>query len=266
MHPINIDGCLQSGAPSLWLGHRSTVNAVLVPAIIDNVVIYSPPTRPTKGIAISSRDFVGVGRLEEAKSYKSEIQVHDPSDGSPLFSLSGLHYHKLETHARLHTTRDYTHVTWRPDITWASRDMLLTLFPEPSANHQLGKYTLPAFHQVLDIIAHKKPTLRIVEANIDAVGSESVWLGNMHGDRGIRAAYRQLLYTFQDADNLLDARARYPNQRFTEFLLLELTKDPKDFLPTETGFDLVIIKEVRSFSVHCRRHLPGLTYRYPVCQ
>ena len=244
MHPVNIDACLQSGAPSLWLGHRSAVNAVLVPAIIDDLVIYPSQIRATTGIATCSREFIGVGRSEEAKSYKSDIHVYDPGDGSPLLSVSGLHYYRLDTRARSQTSHDYTCVVWRPDVTWISEDMLSLLDSEPR-NQLYDNRVPPTFHQVLDIIAHKRPTLKVVEANIGVTSSESVWFSHMHRERGARTAYRQFVYALQSADSLLDARARYVDRVFTEFVLLELTKNPEDFVPVDTGFDLVIIKEVR---------------------
>src|SRR5204863_946190 len=54
MHPACIDGCFQSVAPSLWNGNRSSINAVLVPAIVDDVVINSRSTQPETGISVTS--------------------------------------------------------------------------------------------------------------------------------------------------------------------------------------------------------------------
>ncbi len=71
MHPVVIDGCFQTVGPSLWKGNRSTVDSVLVPAIIDSLIINARETKPEVGISVTSSKYVGVGRQEEPKNYMS---------------------------------------------------------------------------------------------------------------------------------------------------------------------------------------------------
>jgi acyl transferase domain-containing protein len=42
IHPASLDGCFQTVTPSLWAGERSSLNAVLVPSIIDDLGEHSP--------------------------------------------------------------------------------------------------------------------------------------------------------------------------------------------------------------------------------
>lgn len=97
MHPACIDGCLQTTGPSLWKGNRSHVNAVLVPAVIDDAIISTTSTRFDSGISIACSKYVGVGRPEEPSNYMSDASVYDPTTGSLLFRVSGLRYHKIDT-------------------------------------------------------------------------------------------------------------------------------------------------------------------------
>ena len=156
MHPACIDGCMQTSGPSLWKGNRSSVSAVLVPAIIDSLTIISKASRSKKGISLSSSKYVGRGRREETKNYMSDVSVYDTDTGSLLFQMSGLRYYKLDTREDLHATHSYSQVTWKPDITWLTQEKFSDLFSGENIGHQpIGKVD-----QLIDLIAHKKPNLK----------------------------------------------------------------------------------------------------------
>ncbi|OQE24996.1 hypothetical protein PENFLA_c009G05555 [Penicillium flavigenum] len=48
MHPACVDGCFQTVSPALWEGDRTTVGAVLVPAVISRLVITSQEQSPNQ--------------------------------------------------------------------------------------------------------------------------------------------------------------------------------------------------------------------------
>lgn len=54
LHPVCMDGCLQTVVPSLWAGNRAEVNAVLIPAIIDGLVINPRKRISETGISMST--------------------------------------------------------------------------------------------------------------------------------------------------------------------------------------------------------------------
>ena len=244
MHPVNIDACLQSGAPSLWLGHRSAVDAVVVPAMIDSIVINSRQTQPSIGVATTSRDYVGIGRLEEPTSFRSDIQVRGIDDGAPLLRVSGLRYRKIDTRVNLHLAHNYTCAVWKPDITFLTRGSLDRLTGSVPSSGRSYTFALSNLHEIIDFVAHKKPTLKVLEVNMTTSESESLWLSG-RGEKMTRTACRHFSYGLTNADRLLDAQARYAVEKRTEVLLLDPTRDPKDSARTQAVFDLVIIRGVR---------------------
>lgn len=116
MHPVCIDSCLQSGVPSLWQGNRSSIDMALVPAITDDLVIYSRSTSLKTGIAVSTSEYTGKGRIDDAKSYKTHVSVYDTESNYLIFQMSGLHYNKLEIHKGRRGLHKYTRLSWKPDI------------------------------------------------------------------------------------------------------------------------------------------------------
>lgn len=104
MHPVCIDGCLQASAASLLKGHRSSVDTVLIPAMMDEAVNYANSANPETAIAVSSAEYLEIGSLDEKKSYKSKVTVYNPSTGSLVFQVSGLQYHSINTREGHHAT------------------------------------------------------------------------------------------------------------------------------------------------------------------
>ena len=229
MHPACIDGCFQTVTPSLWAGERSAINAVLVPAVVDDLVINPAATRPAVGLSVTNSEYIGRGRKEEAKNYLSNCSVFDPDTGSLLLRLTGLRYHKLDTGEGPHASHTYNHSVWKPDITFLSNSQLLY--------HEVDEGTSRLNH-VIDLLAHKKPGLRVFEANLDAADTSSVWFEG--GDRSARSAYQQYSFASPEPNSLISVQAEYESQRNTSFGLLDLTNSNVGL--SDSDFDLVIIK------------------------
>ena len=112
MHPACIDGCFQTVTPSLWARERATVNAVLVPAIIDNLVVYVTIASVLEGLALVILEYTGRGRSEEAKSFFSSCSVFDPASGNVMLEMNGLRYHELDTGSDMHERYMYNRTIW----------------------------------------------------------------------------------------------------------------------------------------------------------
>ena len=229
MHPACIDGCFQTVTPSLWSGDRSAINAVLVPAVVDNLLINPVTTRPELGLSVTISEYTGRGREEESKNYLSNCSVYDPVTGSLLLQLSGLRYHKLDTGKGSQATHIYNRSIWRPDVTFLSQAQLPYLEIEKSTSK---------LNHVIDLVAHKKPGLKVMEVNLSLNDTSSIWFEV--ADKSSRSAYQQYLFVSADPNSLISVQEKYEGQRNTAFSLLDMANP--DFTPSVSGFDLVIIK------------------------
>ena len=243
VHPVCIDGCLQTSAPSLWMGNRSSVSAVLVPAIIDEVII-SSRKHPEIAIADTTSAYVGLGRREETKSYMSNASVYDPSNGSLLFRVSGLRYHRLDTQEDPYAAHNYSRVTWKPDITFLPQEALGEMakkgFKFSASSDQDDAWHMT--NKLIDLVAHKNPNVKVMEVNMMRDDSTSVWLDGNISDRSTRAACVQYHYTSVDANALITAQAEYEGNGNTQFSLLDISKPTADLPQAENGFGLIIIR------------------------
>lgn len=247
MHPVCIDGCLQSGVPSLWQGNRSSIDTALVPAIIDDLVLYSRPTGLETGIAVSTSEYIGTGKMNEAKRYKTHVSVYDTESSSMIFRMSGLHYNKLETHKDRHGPHKYTRLSWKPDISLLTETQLQNLnFQLEKGRPALsGSSSSIPLDYVIDTVAHKKPDLAVME--IDMIASaNSIWLEPNTYDRLHRAACRRYLFTSISSTSLLEVQEKHQRYPFAEFDIYDVRKPNQDLLSQGKQFDLVIMKLVIS--------------------
>lgn len=229
MHPACIDGCFQTVTPSLWAGERATVNAVLVPAVIDNLVVYPNSAGVQEGLSVARSEYTGRGRLEEAKSFFSNCSIFDPASGNIMLKMDGLRYHKLDTGSDMHDRHTYNRTIWRPDVTFLSQNQLHSLALNDNAF---------SIQQLIDLIAHKKPAVKVLEASCVAGDTSSLWFSG--GDSSIRSGYKQYSYVSSDAKALVGAKEGYGLMKRTSFDLLDILK-PDSRLPG-AEYDLAILK------------------------
>ncbi|KAI0406534.1 putative polyketide synthase [Xylaria palmicola] len=70
MHPVAIDGCLQIATVSLNRGHRSDIDTLMPPRIMDDLVIFPQTDDAAHSIVTSEAMWSGVGRPDDNKRYR----------------------------------------------------------------------------------------------------------------------------------------------------------------------------------------------------
>ncbi|KAL1626720.1 hypothetical protein SLS54_002883 [Diplodia seriata] len=212
-------------------GDRAALNAVLVPAIVDELIVAASPSMPDTAISVTTSEYTGRGRPEEAKSYASSCSVFNPDTTALLLKVKGLKYHKLDDGVEPNAGQTYCRSVWKPDVTFLVESQL----PEVLIHDDT-----PKVHQIIDLVAHKKPNLRVAEldmASTDDIKAPKVWFNG--GDQSARGAYTELLFCSNNAKCLLDAQAQYQGERSCSFGLSYVTK--ADFIAPEAPFDLVFL-------------------------
>lgn len=231
IHPANMDGAFQSVAPSLWHGDRSSIDAVLVPAVVDSITIY--PQRQdgnTRGISVATSEYLGVGRKESKKNYSSSCRVFSPADGSVLFELEGLRYHQLQTRGDVYTTHPYARIEWKADITFLDQHQLQRVIGNSENKPQA----------IIDLVAHKTPSLKVAEINLDGADESVLWFAEEGGPAPTRAAYTAYHFFTNNPTALINLQDKHAGHANATFTLADLTWPA--FSSPERDFDLVIVK------------------------
>ena len=243
MHPTCVDGILQACAPALWNGNRTNINAVIIPAVIDNVLICSQLKSTTTGLAVVSSSYSGIGDLRDVKNYTADVNVYDLDTGVLLFQLSKLRTNILDTHYMSHTDPTFCSLNWKPDITFISQNAISTLVNTSSDLEDSG---WAAVHEVINLIAHKTPNLKVFEGVMIPDDCKSVWLDTILNEPGIRSACESFTFSSVDAKALLSAQEKYGTYSSAEFSVFDIANTSLGKHIAGTKFDLVILRLVSS--------------------
>lgn len=226
IHPASLDACFQTVTPALWGGEHSSLDSVLVPSIIDSLVINKVHKGLKEGLSLASSEYSGRGRLEEAKSYFANCSVYDPENGALLMKMQGLRFAKLDV-----IPKPDPHVldciSWKPDISFLSQDRLTGLGSEAEVD------------TIVDLIAHKKPTLRVLELNLGYNDTSSTWFDVE--DSSLRSAYLQYDFASPDAKLSVSVQTKHEGKRNSSYILVS-PKNKEFGLPKEANYDLAIVK------------------------
>ncbi|KAL8903527.1 MAG: hypothetical protein Q9207_003861 [Kuettlingeria erythrocarpa] len=229
LHPTSIDGCLQSGGPSLWKGHRSSINALLIPAVLDEVTFYGHSSYPEEAVAVSSATYSGQGPTQRAENYANHTTVYSPITGVLLMQVSGLHYQALSGYNRK-TTYTYLSSHWRPDIDFLTEKQLGHLTTE-IGNGSSMKHNFPGWLEVdtlLDLISHKKPNSKVAEITFGHP-SRSLWMSHHPLTTTDTHGLQELLKSCSSSANIYGD-------------LVDLENPGFGFAANETDFDVLILQ------------------------
>ncbi|KAK3400724.1 hypothetical protein B0T20DRAFT_390600 [Sordaria brevicollis] len=225
IHPAPFDASLQVGAPPSVLNERSLIYDVAVPGTIDEVILNRVPKGVKAGLAIATSNFV-----ERAKDACIDISVHDPDTGALYFQARGMTYVTIDVE-RPPDPHTFHHVSWKPDISLLTEDQVIYL--DPAEFDQASK-----LDAVIDLVAHKKPSLRILEVNLDEADTSSLWLDPTN--MSARSACSGYALATTNSDMIPCLEAKYGDEQAT-FHLIDFNK-PALGLFESKGYDLVLVK------------------------
>lgn len=234
LHPAVMDSCFQAASPALWNGDLPTPGAaVLVPKVIDTIVVEGGKRElPVEGVALASASFLGVGNPENPRNYATNVRVHDPRDGAFLFEMRGLSSGEMQTTDDEKTAHTFTRVAWNADI-----DMLMSAADEDVASEWLKAKSAG---DVVDVVAHKKPGLSVLELNLDSADASSLWMQDSEA-KPIRAAASQYHLAVREAKVLIQVQEQLSSRTPSpQFHLVNASKPA--LVAPGTKFDLVIVK------------------------
>lgn len=245
LHPVCLDGCLQTVVPSLWAGNRAGVNAVLIPAIIDGLVINAHNRISETGLSISSATYTGLGRIDDNKNYKSDLTVYDTKTKALLFQVSGLRYHKLDVALKT-SEHSYGQLYWQPDITFLKQENVFNL---ACFSEQESPTSDSLVNNFVDMIVHKIPNLNVMEINIDPNDNSSLWFNEGNVDMVSKRQSGKYHLSTTDTSSLISLQETYGNNSNSTFSLLHLNSGALDFGVDTSTQDLVVIKMVRALEI-----------------
>ena len=255
LHPVCIDGCLQAAAPSLWKGRRSDVTAVLVPAAIESLVISAHAIPRKRGMAFTSRTYVGVGRPESPKSFKSEIAVYDLQTSSRILEAVGMRYHQLAIESDSTASQLYTKLRWKPDIHFALRrstqdDSMSSRGLLESYDEQCGPVSFPrddakgplsSFNKVIELVTHKFPNPCVLEVNLSTISAGCKWF-NIGDAAEPRPLCQKYVFTTKEPRLALEVQEKYGDVTCASFRPIDLASPNIDLMSVGVDFDLIILR------------------------
>ena len=251
MHPACIDGCFQTVSPALWEGDRTGVGAVLVPAVISSLVITGQSELPAVAISSASAQYLGIGRTDTPRNYGTSCSVYNPEDGSLLLELKGLKFGELEMGEENGPEHTFTRLTWNADL-----PTLLSSGEGKLREYLREKREEKSFvPDLVDLISHKNPTLKVLELSTRKNGATSVWLETESPtSEAIRAACSQYHFASTDPNALVSAQEKYsPVSPDAGFSLVDLSM-PGQVVP-DTQFDLAIVTVEPETSEEARKNI-----------
>lgn len=202
----------------------------------------NPKTKPERGIATSTTEYLGIGHIDERRSYKSNITVYDESSGSQILEFSGLRYHAIDTREAGRSGHMFNRLLWKPVVAYLTQRGLKEVATQrTSYDLPVEANTESLIDIFIDLIAHKNPTLMVIEINIAPNYYNSLWLEGNYFDTSSRAACSLNHIASATPTGLLELQHKYSSFKAT-FGLLDLGKLPEDFTTSEESFDLAIIK------------------------
>ncbi|KAI1773059.1 putative polyketide synthase [Hypoxylon cercidicola] len=220
LHPTIIDSCLQTGTVSLWRGHRSAVNTLMPPALIDDLVIFAQDKHDDesteRAVAVSTAEWTGVGRSDDEKRYMSEVKLFGEKSGDMLFHLRGLRYHAID--AGVEKPHTFTQVVWNQDIEFLTTDQMAKVLNSVEKENN-NDTALARAAKVTELAAHKNPSARILEVVLDdgLEAAHSLWVDDIREQAGQIAKGCQYHLSLPSQRAGLDAREKYAKESNINF-------------------------------------------------
>lgn len=153
--------------------------------------------------------------------------------------ITGLNYIRLDVNEKP-DSHVFQAVTWRSDASLLTQNQLNYL---PSSHETTTK-----LNTVIDLVAHKHLTLKILEIDLDDKSTTSSWFQGC--DVSTRAAYSWYDFATVDANTLVSVQMTYEIKKDSAFHLISLSKKLLNLSVIKPTYDLVIVKALERTDIN----------------
>jgi acyl transferase domain-containing protein len=235
IHPAALDGCFQTPIPANMQGDIVNVQNVMIPRIVDEVVINRVASQLNDAVAEANSVYSGRGRPDEDKNWIANSTVYDSQTGALMVRITGLNYVRLDVlpDPDPHT---FDKVTWEPDVSLLTQDQVFRLDTGTSGNR---------LNKVIDLVANKKPALRVLELSFDEEDSSCLW--HDAGDAALRQGYARFDFGASHNDVVARISNRHQSKRDSAFSLVHPDEENLSTRFSQ-AYDLVLIKMSGAYS------------------
>ncbi len=198
--------------------------------------IQNPIDERLKDKKVASPLYSDRDRLNAEKSWVANTFIYDSESNQLMMRIIDLNYIKLNVIPKS-DSHTFHFVSWKLDITFFTQNQMMFL----TSNKTSNKLDI-----VLDLIAHKKPALKILKINLDDTNTSCMWFDA--SDLSIRATYFKYDFVSSNVKALINVQTQYEGKKKTSFLTFSSKKKVLD-LSIEIAYDLVIINASESITV-----------------
>lgn len=231
LHPACLDACLQSAAPSLFLGRRTHLSNTVVPAFIGSLTVRPRAAHAKEGIASATRAYSGRGSSDNPTSFQSRITLATMPDGLTLLEIDALKLTDLDKASGDRPITSFAQEIWRPDVFFIEQ----------------AKSVL-SLQEAVSLVLHRKPTATVVEICLGGHEESSVWLDTISQDQTHRHRGR-LHYLCDDANRKDVFRSRYSENVSYTFRLYDRENWNAETVWPEEPVDAILFHRVRTHSI-----------------
>ncbi|KAI1811659.1 reducing type I polyketide synthase [Poronia punctata] len=242
IHPVCMDGCFQTVVGPVHAGDYTSMTSALVPTGIKVLVIPARAQQPSEAISHARANYAGIGRMQQAKNYSCDCSVYDPNDGSLIMDMSGLRFSEQNPYQNAKKPQVYSQLIWDVDISKMTYEIVNHVAQETVSDQTArGERGGAMVGRFLDLVAFKKPNLRVLEVNLDSSDASSTWLDEhrTYTSAGMRAAFSGYVFMSDDANSIVTVRDRYGTPPNIEYIMGDFEESG---LNVAGQFDLIIVK------------------------
>lgn len=241
VYPITLDAALQTGLIADAIGSVENLRAC-VPVSIDYVHVAKPGILSETGTIYAKARRVGFD-ASIADTYLCDEQ------GQNIVEFQGIRmitYPGVESLQVPNDRHPYLRVIRKPDISVSLRDKSSADFAQvlnqnmSSDRRKASSQALDALSTGLDLIAHKRPTIRVLELTHERSVVTDRLLDVLHAETSFKTFQTYTLGSVNDRGQLLGRRIRRASEKGSEDLeYLALTP--------EAEFDVFVLPKVRCY-------------------
>ncbi|KAI5803496.1 hypothetical protein DFH27DRAFT_513489 [Peziza echinospora] len=247
LHPATIDMCLQMTIIAGHAGLTRNMTTGYVPIYFEKLTMWPKEMQKEKVYGKVRAHGERIGPKEKIIGH---CELRD-SDGNPLLEFESLQFTPYTTGLKSPKSQrnPYLRIVWKPDIRClriSNRDLKLVIKALINCYYESVEFapTLAYLGQVIDLLSHKKPTLKVLEIGGGHGVLTRFILDKMHHleDQSFRR-YGRYIFTDTTDEFFSELKGSFEGWPAVEFKCMDLGKDSWE---EDTKFDLIIAVNLTS--------------------